>query len=115
MSPGDNDAVAGVRNRIIGMIDLPRGPNRMTWVDDPLGGPAWLYVTSSDEDRVSIVDTEILAVVGDVKVGDAPFDIVYNPDRAEVYVTNFGDDTLTVLDVSDPKAPIDINTIGDAR
>lgn len=110
-SSGDNDAVSGRRDRLIAQIDLPRGPDRMSWVDTD-DGDRLLYITAFAEDIVTIVDPSGPRVVGEFSVGDGPFDMVVDrAHRDAAYVTNFKEHSISVIDISDPREPIEIGII----
>jgi YVTN family beta-propeller protein len=63
------------------------------------------YVTCFDDGEIYIVDPRGGASVEDiVTVGRGPYQVVAAPTRKKVYVTNFLEDTIAVVDVS-PTSP----------
>ena len=111
-SEGDNDSVSGRQNRVIEEIDMPVNSDRMIWVEMPGYNPL-IYVSSFTDDLVTIVDPSIPAIVGKARVGAGPYDLAVDIESARVYVSNFGDNSLSVLDISDPLAPVEIQVIGE--
>ena len=62
-------------------------------------------------DAVVVVDTEIPAIIAEVAVGTAPFDLVVDTSRNVVYVSNSGSGSISVLDTSTPERPVSIDLI----
>ncbi len=70
-------------------------------------GEGLVYVTAFQSDRLFVVDPASLAVVARIDMGDGPHDIVFMLDgdgQLRGYVTNFNDNTLTVVDL-EPGSP----------
>lgn len=110
MSQGDNERVNGLRNRLVAQIDLPEGPNEMAWVDEADGTPL-LYITTFDENEITIVDPEIPAIVSRVDVGRGPYDIAVDAAGQRAYISNFREHSISVLDISAPLNPVEIGLI----
>ena len=60
----------------------------------------FVYVTHGG-DTVSVIQTSDNTVIDTIRVGTAPLDIAVRPDDGRfVYVTNLGDDTVSVIATS---------------
>ncbi|MDQ2051701.1 YncE family protein [Natronolimnohabitans sp. A-GB9] len=59
----------------------------------------YAYVSNVDLNRIAVVDTEEMAVLETVDVGDGPNEAVASPDGQYVYTANVGDDSVSVVDV----------------
>ncbi|MEZ5209822.1 Ig-like domain-containing protein [Gordonia sp. (in: high G+C Gram-positive bacteria)] len=84
----------------VNAIALPAGsrPQGMAVAKSPDGSKTYLYVANSGNGTVSVIDTTSLRVVKTISgVGDQPHRIAVSPDGSLVYVTNYGDDTVTVI------------------
>ena len=46
------------------------------------------YVTDSNDDTVSVINTATNTVIATIPVGTSPGDVAVNPDGTRVYVTN---------------------------
>ena len=57
------------------------------------------YVTNTNDDTVSVIDTAIAAVIDTVVVGDEPGALAVSPSGTEVYVANWFDNTVSVIGV----------------
>jgi YVTN family beta-propeller protein len=64
----------------------------------PDGRRVYVAVYRPDETRLEIVDSAQLAVVGSVKVGDRPFDVLVARDGRHVYTIDHEAYTVTVVD-----------------
>lgn len=75
-------------------------------------------VTYPSTNKVQEIDLGTTTVAGTVPVGDTPFKVAINPTGTRAYVTNFGDHTVSVLDltVSPPTVqatiPVGLNPTG---
>lgn len=58
------------------------------------------YVTNSNSDTVSVIDTTIKEIDATVAVGSEPIGIAVTPDGARLYVTNSQSDTVSVIDTA---------------
>jgi YVTN family beta-propeller protein len=76
------------------------------------------YVTCFQDGQLYVVDPRGLSTVEDIiTVGRGPFSVVASPSRKKVYVTNFLEDTIAVIDTS-PTSPFYnrvVLRIGDVR
>lgn len=64
---------------------------------------------------VDVSDPENLAVLGVVEVGEQPWHPAYSPDGARVYVPNRLSNTVSVVDATNPAAPVVTATVEDER
>src|SRR5262245_28478983 len=56
------------------------------------------YITNASSFTVSVIDTATNAVVGSpIPVGNFPLGVAVMPDGSKVYVTNLGDNTVSVI------------------
>lgn len=115
----DTSAVATQGNpgntRLIAMMDLPRDPNRMLLVEREDAEPL-LYITSFRQDVISVVDPAIPAIIGELPVGDGPYELIAGPEGSQrIYVSHFREHSIGVIDISDPAAPVWLDSIATAR
>ena len=66
-----------------------------------------VLVANSGDDSVSVVSAATHEEVGTIQVGDNPRSIAVSPTQTLAYVTNFGDGTVSVLDLTDLTALTD--------
>lgn len=59
-----------------------------------------LYVTNSREHEVVVLDAVTLDVIERHATGDIPKDLALSPDGARVYTADYGDGTLTEIDLA---------------
>jgi DNA-binding beta-propeller fold protein YncE len=91
------------KNKGIAATDLCRDASTLAVVDAGDGDRA--YVSCFSDGELYIVDPRGASSVEDVvTVGRGPYAVVAAPTRKKVYVTNFLEDTIAVLDVS-PTSP----------
>ena len=62
------------------------------------GTQSFAYVTNSDDDTVSVIDTATNAVVATVEVGTGPRGVAFTPEGSRAYVTNYYSHTVSVID-----------------
>jgi YVTN family beta-propeller protein len=58
----------------------------------------WLLAVNPDMDNVSVIDTQVLALVRQITVGRRPAGIVFDPGRGFFYVSSAEANTVSVLD-----------------
>jgi len=56
-------------------------------------------VTHLEDNFVSVIDTTTDTVIDTIPVGDQPIGIAYDPVNHRMYVTNSGDDTVSVINL----------------
>jgi len=87
----------------IGATDICRQASTLTVMDAGDGERA--YVTCFQDGQMYVVDPAGLSSVEDIiTVGRGPYAVAAAPTRKKVYVTNFLEDTIAVVDVS-PTSP----------
>jgi len=92
------------KNAGTGASDICRNGSTLTVLDAGDGDRA--YVTCFQDGQVYVVDPSGLSSVIDiVTVGRGPYAITAAPTRKKIYVTNFLEDTIAVIDVS-PTSPV---------
>jgi len=57
-------------------------------------------VASTGDSTVSVIDAVTNSVIGTVPVGDEPVDVAVNPVDSFVYTANYGDDSVSVIDMA---------------
>ena len=57
-----------------------------------------IYVTNSNSNTVSVIDSSTNTVVSTINVGNGPSGIAYNPQNHNIYVTNSNSNTVSVID-----------------
>lgn len=95
---------AGVpANEPLGATDICRQASTVAVADSGDGERA--YVTCFQDGQIYVVDPRANVQVEDiVLVGRGPYSVVAAPNRKRLYVTNFLEDTLAVIDIT-PNAP----------
>jgi DNA-binding beta-propeller fold protein YncE len=97
------DASGFPRNQGIAATDLCREASTLAVMDAGDGDRA--YVTCFQDGEIYVVDPRGQSSVEDIiTVGRGPYAVVAAPTRKKVYVTNFLEDTIAVVDVS-PTSP----------
>jgi len=87
------------KNQGIGATDICRQASTLTVMDAGDGERA--YVTCFQDGQLYIVDPRGFSSVEDiVLVGRGPYSVAAAPSRKKVYVTNFLEDTVAVIDAS---------------
>lgn len=91
-------------NRPFGTTDICRQASTVTVADSGDGERA--YVTCFQDGQIYVVDPRPNQVLVEdiVLVGRGPYSVVAAPGRKRLYVTNFLEDTLAVIDIT-PNAP----------
>jgi len=104
------------RNTGLGATDICRQASTLTVLDAGDGERA--YVTCFQDGQIYVVDPRGQSSVEDiVLVGRGPFTVVGSVAHKKVYVTNFLEDTIAVIDVSptSPRKNRVVLRIGDVR
>jgi YVTN family beta-propeller protein len=92
------------RNEPIGATDLCRQASTVTVVPD-IGDGERVYVTCFQDGQVYIIDPRGEGHIEDiVTVGRGPYSVVAAPTSRKVFVTNFLEDTVAVIDIA-PGSP----------
>jgi DNA-binding beta-propeller fold protein YncE len=87
------------KNEGIGSTDICRGASRLVLADTGDGERA--YVACFDEGQVYVVDPRDGVQVTDViAVGRGPYDIVASASKKRLYVSNYLENTLSVIDIT---------------
>jgi DNA-binding beta-propeller fold protein YncE len=87
------------RNVGIGATDVCRQASTLSVMDSGDGERA--YVTCFQDGQLYVIDPRGLSTVEDiVTVGRGPYSVATAPSRKKVYVTNFLEDTVAVVDVA---------------
>lgn len=87
------------KNQGIGATDICRQASTLSVMDSGDGERA--YVTCFQDGQLYVVDPRGLSMVEDiVSVGRGPYAVATAPSRKKVYVTNFLEDTVAVVDVA---------------
>jgi YVTN family beta-propeller protein len=71
-----------------------------------------VYVTNSDKNTVSVIDTATNSVTATVNVGNNPYGVAVTLDGKRVYVANSGINTVSVIDTATNKVTATVN-VGD--
>ncbi len=91
------------KNEGVGATDICRQASTVTVADSGDGERA--YVTCFQDGQIYVIDPRGQAAVEDiVLVGRGPYSVVAAPTRKRLYVTNFLEDTIAVLDLT-PNSP----------
>lgn len=97
------DPSGAPRNKGIAATDICRDASTLAPLDT--GDGERVYVTCFSDGEVYVVDPRGAVTVEDIiSVGRGPYSVVAAPTRKKIYVTNFLEDTVAVIDV-DPASP----------
>lgn len=89
-------------NKGIGATDICRQASTLTSLDT--GDGERIYITCFSDGQVYVVDPRGQSYVEDIiTVGRGPYAVATAPSRKKIYVTNFLEDTIAVIDV-DPSS-----------
>lgn len=80
------------------LTDLPVGAAAEGIALTPDGGQLW--VADRDGAKVAVFDTGTLERIGEVAVGENPIRVAISPDGRTAITSNFGEGTLSVIDVA---------------
>ena len=79
-------------------VDLADNTESIKSSDTPLGGPApQLFVVATGSSTVTVVDPTTNRVTTRIPVGLAPVRLAMTPNGLKAYVSNHGDDTVSVI------------------
>jgi YVTN family beta-propeller protein len=97
---------------LLATFPLPQDPRGL--LVDEAAGRAWVLAQSNGSQPGSVlgIDTDALAPVAEIPVGSAAGEMALDPVRGRLYVTNAGDDSLSVLDTV-AAAPLATIAVGD--
>lgn len=68
-----------------------------------------VYVTNSDKNSVSVIDTTINKVIATMSVGSNPYGVAVSPDGTKAYVANSGSNTVSVINATTNKVTATVN------
>ncbi|MEO8845446.1 MAG: YncE family protein [Kofleriaceae bacterium] len=90
-------------NKGIGATDICRQASKLTSFDS--GAGERIYITCFSDGQVYVVDPRGQSYVEDIiDVGRGPYAVAAAPSRKKIYVTNFLENTIAVIDVA-PDSP----------
>ena len=78
---------------MVATIPVGNAPNAIAY--DSRNGD--LYVSSTNDNSVSVIDGSSNTVVATIPVGNVPYAITYDPNNGDLYVANYGDNTVSVI------------------
>ena len=107
----DDDTVSKVyiSNRTVSAtIDVGDGPMGVAARYDEENGTPIVYVTNYYNDTVTVIgeDNEVIKTI---YVDDDPVGLAVTPDGKTVYVANYGDDTVSIIDTEDESVTDTLN------
>lgn len=79
-------------------IIVPNGPRALAV--DPRGRSEYLYVVCELGNAVAVVDRRNRQVIRSINVGQQPYAIAVAPNGQRAFVTNQGDDTVSIIDLT---------------
>ena len=100
MQPGDDGGkllIFDVRDPRKPLATLPAGKHPAHVITDREGRRA--FVTSSEENAITVLDLKRRIVVGKIDTGASPHGLRPGPDGRELYVANVKDDSVSVVDI----------------
>ena len=62
--------------------------------------PVYAYITNTDSNTVSVIDTATNTVIATVNVGSYPFGVAVNPVGTKIYVPNEGSNDVSIIDTA---------------
>jgi phospholipase C len=60
----------------------------------------WVYVADTLNDRVLVLDGKGRSIAAQISVGTTPWNVAFSSDSTTAYVTNSGDDTVSVINTA---------------
>jgi YVTN family beta-propeller protein len=103
--------VSVIRNAtldVIATIRVARKPWHVTITPDG----DWAYVSNSQSNSISIIDTHAHLETRTLPAGDGPFFSVVDPTGTLLFVSNAEDTTLSVVDLNRQTVPRTIHGVG---
>src|SRR5262249_1326585 len=79
----------------------------LTWLALPLSAPAGssttasaphLFLTTADSNSVAVIDSATDQITAVIRVGINPLRLAMTPDGLKAYISNHGDNTVSVID-----------------
>lgn len=111
--PTDTETGSGTVNEIVDTLLMPIGPAEIAVVD--FGDRELLYVSSFNDETLTIVDPKTRAIVGSIEMLAQPYDLIVDQARHQrLYVSLFSSDAVAVIDI-DPDSPSFNQTIAVIR
>jgi YVTN family beta-propeller protein len=89
--------ISGSTDSVIASILVGRLPHSIAYVPPHSNK---LYVTNEGSDDVYVINGATNRVIKNIPVGDRPWGIAYNPSTNNVYVANFANGTVSVINTS---------------
>lgn len=110
------DAAGAPRNRFLGFVTLPAGPNQMLVVPRP-GQRDLVAVSCTNGNAVALYDDELGEVTGVVEGIEEPFGLARAslpgaPAGTRLFVASFGNHTVDVVDIPDINRPRAASVVG---
>jgi len=97
---------ADKRYQVLGAVALNGEPSQLALYlrQEKQGANDLLYVSVFRQDQVLVIDANTYQVVNIIEeVGDGPFDLTVDYQHKKLYVSNFEDSTISIIDIS-PKS-----------
>jgi YVTN family beta-propeller protein len=122
------DAQGFPANQLVGATDICRAGSTLAIADT--GAGERVYVTCFDDGEVYVIDPSDQGSVEHVfTVGRGPYDIAVSPTRKKLYVSNYLEDTISVIELTPgsplqyhvvlrlgvPKAPVPVSSSGNTN
>ncbi len=134
VSPDDRYAFIGnTGSNSVSVIELA-GENSVGVVEIPCGVIGWLgvayglfsdvrvsptgdyvLVTASFDDRIDVIDTTTMTIVASLPLRDFPFRVCFTPDGEYAIVTNFNDNSFSVIHVDGAASSVITNVHTNSR
>lgn len=101
------DVVDLAAARTIAAIAVDRGPVNVVLSADG----SYAYVTNEVSGTLSVISTQERRVVGSIALGVRPHGLALSPDGRRLYVCNLGSDIVSLVDVTQPAAPVRLGEV----
>jgi len=92
-------------DEVIGVVPLCANPNVVTVADAGPGVEALALVTCASEGRLAVIGLGSFRVLASVPVGEGAYDVVFDAERKQAYVSNTAEDTISIVSL-DPRSPL---------